>query len=178
MRLLIRQPMAIIVKPLRSAAPLSLSRWVLVASWHGLKTRAIQVLPSVRSTLLSAPRMASASSRLALCNVSTFSRVPGDDAVREHAARLTDSVGAIDRLRFNCRIPPRIEQEDVRSGGAGTSISLEKLTCHQRFSSYTHMLTAEARFSDSMVPEPRIENALASRFSCSRGMPRASLPNT
>jgi hypothetical protein len=26
-------------------------------------------------------------------------------------------VGAIDRLRFNCRIPPRIEQEDVRSGG-------------------------------------------------------------
>lgn len=47
-----------------------------------------------------------------------------------------------------------------------------------RFSSYTHMLTADARFSDSMLPQPAIVKGIAlSAASCSWGRPRASLPN-
>jgi len=57
--------------------------------------------------------------------------------------------------------------------GVWFSISLT-----QRLSSYTHMLTADARFSDSMAPQPAMVNGLASRAaSRSRGRPRASLPN-
>lgn len=48
----------------------------------------------------------------------------------------------------------------------------------QRLNSYTHMPTVEARFSDSMLPQPAMVNGWALRASsCSRGTPRASLPN-
>ena len=44
-------------------------------------------------------------------------RVPRDQAVGEDVPRLADAVRAVDRLRFDGRIPPRIEQEDVVGGG-------------------------------------------------------------
>ena len=48
-----------------------------------------------------------------------------------------------------------------------------------RFSSYRHMLTTEARFSDSIAPQPGIAKGSAPRAaSDSRGSPRASLPKT
>ena len=44
-------------------------------------------------------------------------RVLGDQAIGEDLAGLADAVGAVDRLRLDGRIPPRIEQEDVFGGG-------------------------------------------------------------
>ena len=48
-----------------------------------------------------------------------------------------------------------------------------------RLSSYRQMFTVAATFSDSMAPVPGMVNGCApSAFICSRGRPRASLPNT
>ena len=44
-------------------------------------------------------------------------RVPRDEPRRDHAPRLADAVRAVDRLRLDRRIPPRIEQEDVVGRG-------------------------------------------------------------
>src|ERR1700741_3607106 len=46
-----------------------------------------------------------------------FDRVAGDQTVREDMALLTDAVRAIDRLRLDRRVPPRVEQEHVCGGG-------------------------------------------------------------
>src|SRR4051812_28544543 len=40
-------------------------------------------------------------------------RVLGDQPVGKDAARLADAVGAVDGLRLDGRVPPRIEQVDV-----------------------------------------------------------------
>ena len=44
-------------------------------------------------------------------------RVPGDQPVGEDLAGLADAVGAVDRLRFDGRVPPGVEQEDVLGRG-------------------------------------------------------------
>ena len=44
-----------------------------------------------------------------------FDRVATDQAVRKDAVRLADPVSPVDRLRFDGRVPPRIEQKDVLS---------------------------------------------------------------
>jgi hypothetical protein len=46
-----------------------------------------------------------------------FDGVLGNQPIGEHLARLADAMRAIDRLRFDRRVPPRIEQEDVLGGG-------------------------------------------------------------
>ncbi len=46
-----------------------------------------------------------------------FHRVTCNQAIREHVAALTDAVRPIDRLGFDRRVPPRIEQKDVLRGG-------------------------------------------------------------
>ena len=40
-------------------------------------------------------------------------RIARDETRREHPARLANSMRAVDRLRFDRRIPPRIQQEHV-----------------------------------------------------------------
>src|SRR5258708_7731096 len=44
-------------------------------------------------------------------------RVAGNQPVGEHVAILSDAVGTIDRLRFDGRIPPRVEDEHIVGGG-------------------------------------------------------------
>ena len=41
------------------------------------------------------------------------SAVACDQPVREYRPRLPNAMGAVDGLRFHCRIPPGIQQEDV-----------------------------------------------------------------
>ena len=43
--------------------------------------------------------------------------VAGDQAVGEDRLRLADAVRAVDGLRLDGRVPPRIEQEDILGGG-------------------------------------------------------------
>src|SRR5689334_21350181 len=40
-------------------------------------------------------------------------RIARDQAIGEDATRLTDAVGAVDRLRFDGGVPPGVEEEDV-----------------------------------------------------------------
>lgn len=63
-------------------------------------------------------------------------------------------------------------------GLSGISKSENGSLIRYLFNSYAHILTVAARFSDSMVPQPGIVKGWAlSAISCSRGTPRASLPN-
>ena len=72
-----------------------------------------------RIRLLSALMIASARSRLRLLQLEhlLLDRVARDQPVGEHAARLADAVRAVDRLRLDRRVPPRVEQEDVVGRG-------------------------------------------------------------
>jgi len=56
--------------------------------------------------------------RLWLCNSGTLSSIVSREISRyaKHVLRLPDAMGATDRLRFDRRIPPRIEQKDVLRG--------------------------------------------------------------
>ena len=47
------------------------------------------------------------------CEHLLLNGVRGDQAIDVHGAGLPDPVGAVDRLRFDGRVPPRVEQEDV-----------------------------------------------------------------
>src|SRR4051812_38529068 len=42
-----------------------------------------------------------------------FDRIARDESIREHSPRLSDAVRAVDRLRFDGGVPPRIEKENV-----------------------------------------------------------------
>jgi len=66
-------------------------------------------------TLLSAVMMASAMSRLDFCSFDHFflDRVARDEPIGKRVPCLSDTMGAIDGLCFNSRIPPWIQKEDV-----------------------------------------------------------------
>ena len=69
--------------------------------------------------LPSAPRMASASSRLLLLQLEDLllDRVARDQPVGEHLPGLADAVRAVDGLGLDGRVPPRVEEEDVVGRG-------------------------------------------------------------
>jgi hypothetical protein len=45
-----------------------------------------------------------------------FDRVAGDKPVCEYVSGLADPVTTVDGLRFDCRIPPRIQQKNIFGG--------------------------------------------------------------
>ena len=44
-------------------------------------------------------------------------RIGGDEAIGDHGLGLADAVRAVDRLRFDGGIPPRVAEDDVARGG-------------------------------------------------------------
>jgi len=45
-----------------------------------------------------------------------FDRIAGDQPISKNVPFLSDAMGAVDCLRFYCRIPPRIENEYILGG--------------------------------------------------------------
>src|SRR6185295_4923935 len=41
----------------------------------------------------------------------------GEEAIGDDGTVLADAVRAVDRLRLDCRVPPRVEENDIARGG-------------------------------------------------------------
>jgi len=92
-----------------TSAPCSISK--TLSAEENLEFRATN--PGKYTLILTKDRIRQCALRRLQLEDLFFDRGPGDQPCSDHAARLADAVRPVDRLRFDRRIPPGIEQVHV-----------------------------------------------------------------
>jgi hypothetical protein len=83
-----------------------------------------------------------------------FDRVERDETRGDHAPRLPDAMGAVDRLSFHGGIPPRVEQVDVVGGGEVETVAARLETDQKKRDARVALEAIDARLP---VPDPSIQ---------------------